>query len=51
MTALTEYPSLMEKAQDLSSKLQNAHGNMSSAQWARYNKITLKMASAAKEMQ
>ena len=51
VTALAEYPSLMEKAQDLSSKLQNAHGNMSSAQWARYNKITLKMANAAKEMQ
>ena len=51
MTALTEYPSLMEKAQDYSDKLQRAQGEMSSAQWARYNKISMKMMKAAQEMQ
>lgn len=51
MTALTEYPSLMKKAQDFSEKLQNAQGEMSASQWARYNKITMKMANAAQELQ
>ena len=51
MTALAEYPSLMEKAQDYSDKLQKAQGEMSTSQWARYNKITMKMAKAAQEMQ
>ncbi len=51
MTALAEYPSLMEKAQDYGDKLQRAQGEMSASQWARYNKITMKMAKAAQEMQ
>ena len=51
MTALAEYPSLMEKAQEFSDKLQRAQGEMSASQWARYNKITMKMANAAREMQ
>lgn len=46
-TALAEYPSLMEKAQEFSEKMQGAKGDMSSAQWARYMRITNKMASAA----
>ena len=50
MTALAEYPSLMEKAQEFSEKLQNAQGEMSSSQWARYSKITMKMANAANKM-
>lgn len=50
MSALSEYPSLMQKAQDYNSKLQNAQGMMSSSQWARYNRITMKMAKAAEEM-
>ena len=51
MTALAEYPSLMEKAQEFSDKLQRAQGDMSASQWARYNKITMKMTKAAQEMQ
>lgn len=51
MTALAEYPSLMEKAQDFSDKLQRAQGDLSASQWARYNKITMKMMKAAQEMQ
>lgn len=48
--ALTEYPALMEKAQEFSKKMQNAQSDMSTSQWARYNKITAKMLKAAQEM-
>lgn len=51
MSALSEYPALMEKAQEFSDKMSNAQGDMSTAQWARYMKITNKMTSAALEMQ
>ena len=51
VTALSEYPALMEKAQEFSNKLQNAQSDMSTSQWARYNKITSKMLKAAQEMQ
>lgn len=50
MTALVEYPSLMEKAQEFSNKLQKAQGSMSSSQLARYNNITMKMMKAAEEL-
>ena len=49
MTALAEYPALMEKAQECSKKMENAQGDMSASQWARYMKITKKMAKAAQE--
>ena len=51
MTALAEYPSLMEEAQKFSYKLQKAQGNMSASQRERYNKISMKMVKAAQEMQ
>ncbi len=51
MSAFSEYPALLEQAQEYSEKLQNAKGEMSAAQWDRYNKITMKMANAAQEMQ
>lgn len=51
MTALAEYPSLMKKAQEFSEKMEGARGDMSASQWARYMKITNKMAKAAQEMQ
>lgn len=47
MDALTEYPALMEKAQELSEKMKDAEGEMSASQWRRYMKITNKMATAA----
>ena len=47
MDALTEYPALMEKAQELSDKMEDAKGEMSASQWRRYMEITNKMATAA----
>lgn len=47
MSAMSEYPSLMEKAQELSDKLSNAKSNMTSSQQSRYMKITQKMANMA----
>lgn len=49
MSALAEYPALMEKAQEFSEKMENAQGDMSASQWARYMKITNKMTTAAQE--
>ena len=50
MDALSEYPSILENAQELSEKLQNAKGSMSSSQLSRYVKITNKMTQAAANM-
>lgn len=50
MDALSEYPALMEKAQEFSDKMENAQGEMSASQWSRYMKITKKMTSAASSM-
>ena len=51
MDALSEYPALMEKAQELGEKMENAKGDMSASQLAKYQKITMKMAEAAQNMQ
>lgn len=50
MTAMAEYAGLMQKAQELSDKMDGAQGDMSASQWARYLKITTKMTTAAQEM-
>ena len=50
MTALSEYPALMRKAQEFNDKMKSAKSDMSVSQWARYNEITMKMLDAAKEM-
>lgn len=50
MTAMAEYARLMQKAQELSDKINGAQGDMSASQWARYLKITTKMTKAAQEM-
>lgn len=50
MSALAEYPALMEKAQEFSEKMENAQGDMTSSQWARYMKITNKMTQAMSNM-
>ena len=47
MSAMAEYAEFMEKAQELSNKMDGAKSNMSASQWARYTKITTKMAKAA----
>lgn len=49
MDALSEYPSFMEKAEELSNKMENAQGEMSPSQWARYNEISMKMMQAAQD--
>lgn len=46
MSAMTEYTSLLESAQSLQEKLENAGANLSAAQAARLNKIAAKMANA-----
>lgn len=51
MTALAEYPSLLKKAQEFSSKMSNAEGDMSPSQWSRYIEITSKMSQAVSDMQ
>lgn len=51
MAALAKYTSLLNEAQDLSNKLQKATGQMTSSQVARYNRISMKLAKAAKEIQ
>lgn len=44
-SALAEYGSMLQEAQELSRKLSNAQGELSSAQWSRYLSITNKMTS------
>lgn len=50
MSALSEYPALMQKAQELSDKLSRAQGEMTASQLSRYMEITNKMARAAQEL-
>ena len=44
MSALTEYASMLEKAEKLQSQLDNAKNDLTPAQLKRLNKITMKMA-------
>lgn len=46
VSAMTEYASLLESAESLKKKLENASSNLSAAQAARLNKIAAKMAQA-----
>ncbi len=46
MSAMTEYASLLESAESLQKKLENAGPNLSAAQAARLNKIAAKMSKA-----
>lgn len=49
-SALSEYPALMEKAEELGHRLENAKDDMSAKQLKRYMAITSKMATAAQEL-
>lgn len=49
LSALSEYPALMEKAQEYSEKLSKAHGELSTRQIMRMNEINAKMLKAASE--
>lgn len=46
-SAMTEYQDLLQKAQEVGEKMSNAQGEMTTAQWARYMKITQKMTRVA----
>lgn len=50
VTAIAEYPSVMEKAKEFAEKMKGAQPDMSSSQWARYMEITNKMSKAALEL-
>ncbi len=49
-SALSEYPALIEKAEELGHRLENAKDDMSAKQLKRYMAITSKMATAAQEL-
>ncbi len=46
MSAMSEYAGMLEKAQSLFSKLENAQGEMTAAQISRMNSIQMKMVNA-----
>ena len=51
MSALAEYPALMQKAQEYADKLEKAKGDeLTPAQMTRFNKIQMKMLEAAQQM-
>ena len=50
MSAMSEYSSLIQSSQELSSKLAQGQGSLTAAQVARYTKISTKMANAALKM-
>ena len=50
MSAMTEYAKMLEKAENLSDKLDDAEDEMTSAQLSRYMKITNKLANAALQL-
>lgn len=50
MSALAQYPALLESAQELCDKLNNAKDDMSASQLSRYTKITNKLTKAAANM-
>ena len=50
MTALAEYPGLMQKAQELGDKIESCKGDLTSAQLAKFNKLHAKLLKAAQEM-
>lgn len=51
LTALAEYPALMQKAQKLGTKLENAKSDLSASQLSRYITISAKMLEAIQEME
>ena len=47
MSAMTEYPTCLEKAEAFGKKFDNAKGSMSTKQIKRYTDITMKITTAA----
>lgn len=50
MTSMQEAAELMQEANNIGEKMANAKGEMSVAQWARFQKIQLKLIKAAQEL-
>ena len=50
MSALLDYPALLQKTQELGEKLENAKGEMPASQLERFTKIHMKMLKATEEM-
>lgn len=50
-SAMNEYPEMLEEAQNLSEKIKNATGELTSSQIAKYQRISNKMLKAAQELQ
>ena len=50
MSAITEYAKILEKAQNLSEKLEKAKSDLTVKQANRYAKISLKMLEAAGDL-
>lgn len=50
LSALAEYPALMQKTVELSEKIEKAKGDMSASQLRRYVKITEKLSDAASKL-
>jgi len=50
-SALSEYPDMLEEAQSLSEKIQNASGQLNASQLEKYQRINNKMLKAAQELQ
>ena len=47
MSAMSEYPTYVEKAESFSKKFDDAKGSMSAKQIKRYTEITMKITAAA----
>ncbi|WP_320052640.1 DUF6591 domain-containing protein [uncultured Acetobacteroides sp.] len=50
MSAVSEYPAMMDKANELGEKLQNASTTLTSEQMSRFAKLQTKLTNAATEM-
>lgn len=50
MDAITESQGLMEKAQSLAEKFEKYHGDMTAAQWAKFEKVQMKLINAAQKI-
>lgn len=50
LSAISEYASVLQDANELNSKIERAKSDLSSSQMERYNKISMKLAKAAQQM-
>jgi len=49
MSALSDYPKMLEKVQDFSRKIEDCKDEMTPEQWSRFNEITAKMLDVVKD--